>query len=280
MSLPTASAKLVVIGGGNMASAIIRGAINASVLTPSEIVVCEPDESKRRDFESLGARATASHEIALNSLAPDGQILLAVKPQMLAAAGEQMRGHLPKHQAGVVVITVLAGARTPKIRESLGNGVRMVRIMPNLAASIGRSATAICLGAGAQPGDDDFAAQLCTGIGQLVVRIDESLMDAFTAVAASGPAYVFYLAEAMMKAAVELGFDAAAADRAVRETIIGAAMLLAQSPDSPGALRAAVTSKGGTTEAASRVLDERGVMNAVVAALTAARDRGATLAAS
>ncbi len=279
--MPTAptpdSAKLVIIGGGNMARAIARGAIDARVVHASDVVVCEPDEAKRREFEKWGVRATASHTEALQSLGAEGQVLLAVKPQMLGMVAEQVRGHWPVRDAGVVVISVLAGAPTTKIREALGNGVRVVRAMPNLAASIRQSATALCVGAGASAGDEDFAAKLCTGIGQLVVRIDESLMDAFTAVAASGPAYVFYLAEAMMKAAVELGFDAGTADRVVRETIVGAAALMAESFEAPGALRAAVTSKGGTTEAAARVLDGRGVMEAIVAALTAARDRGAEL---
>jgi pyrroline-5-carboxylate reductase len=277
---PWDSAALVIIGGGNMARAIVRGAIDAHVILPSEVVVCEPDEAKRNEFEKWGVRTTRAHAEALGSLKRDGQVLLSVKPQMLGAVADQVRGHWPEREGGVIVISVLAGAPTSRIREALGNNVRVVRAMPNLAASIRQSATALCVGAGAGAGDEDFAAKLCTGIGQLVVRIDESLMDAFTAVAASGPAYVFYLAEAMMRAAVELGFDTGTADRVVRETIAGAAALMAEAFEPPGSLRAAVTSKGGTTEAAARVLDGRGVMEAIVAALTAARDRGAELSRS
>src|SRR5690606_13250813 len=154
----------------------------------------------------------------------------------------------------------------------------VVRAMPNLPARIRQGATAICLGDGAAPGDDDFALALFRGIGPLVLRIDESLMDAFTAVAGSGPAYLFYLAEAMTRAATELGFDAPAAREIVKATLAGSASLLAQSSESPADLRAAVTSKGGTTEAATTVLDNAGVMNAIVRAITAARDRGRELA--
>lgn len=287
MTTETNSARLVIVGGGNMASAIVRGALAAKVVTALEVVVCEPDEAKRRDFLALGVRATGSHGEALGALREDGQVLLAVKPQMLREVGEQMRVGLAGTGRGVIVISVLAGTPSERVRAALGDGARMptgemvgvrvVRAMPNLAASIGQSATALCVGAGASAGDDDFAARLCTGIGSLVVRIDESMMDAFTAVAGSGPAYVFYLAEAMMRAAVELGFDEGTADRVVRETVLGAATLLAESFESPSKLRAAVTSKGGTTEAATRVMDERGVMEAMIAALRAARDRGAEL---
>lgn len=107
----------------------------------------------------------------------------------------------------------------------------------------------------------------------MVVTIEESLMDAFTAVAGSGPAYVF-LAEAMIQASVRLGFDEPTARDIVRETIAGEGNLLAESAEAPEKLRAAVTSKGGTTEAACKKLDEAGVMPALVEAIRAARDRG------
>jgi pyrroline-5-carboxylate reductase len=109
------------------------------------------------------------------------------------------------------------------------------------------------------------------------VRIDEGLMDAFTALAGSGPAYVFYLAEAMAHAAEQLGFDREQALTIVRQTVCGAGELLNHAPESPRALRAAVTSKGGTTQAATTVLDESGVFDAVVRAVLAARHRGAEL---
>lgn len=271
-------ARLVIIGGGNMAGAMVRGAIGARVVEPGEVVVCEPDAGKRSEFERAGVRATGVHAEALAALRGDGQVMLAVKPQMLSAVVEQMRGAWPERE--VVVITVLAGTPTAKVRAALGGNVRVVRAMPNIAASVGRSATALCLGAGARAGDDAFAEQVFRGVGTLVVRIDEELMDAFTAVASSGLAYVFYLAEGMMRAAQDLGFDAATADRAVRETIAGAAAMMGSSGEAPAALRAAVTSKGGTTAAAVGVLDGRGVMEAIVAALTAARDRGRELSKS
>ena len=111
------------------------------------------------------------------------------------------------------------------------------------------------------------------------VEIEEDLMDAFTAVAGSGPAYLFYLAEGMMTAAESLGFTHEQASSIVRQTILGSANLLSQSPDAPSELRARVTSKNGTTYAATTTLDQRETMKAIVDALTAARDRGRELAA-
>ena len=152
--------------------------------------------------------------------------------------------------------------------------------MPNLPAQLGEGATAIALGAGAKPGDEKLAIELFGAVGPVVVEVAEDLIDAFTAVAGSGPAYVFYLAQAMTKAAVELGFTSSQADQIVRQTIIGSAAMLRTRSESPQDLRAAVTSKGGTTAAATAVLDEAQVIDTFVRALTAARDRGRELGKS
>lgn len=135
----------------------------------------------------------------------------------------------------------------------------------------------MALGEGVQDGDDALAVQLFEAIGR-VVRIDESLMDAFTAVAGSGPAYVFYLCEAMARAAEEIGFDRDTAEWLARWTVSGAGAVLDAADQPPETLRAAVTSKGGTTAAAMTVLDEAALMTVFVRAITAARDRGRELA--
>lgn len=273
---------LVFIGGGNMAQAILRGGAGSKVLDPARVAVAEPDPEKRRLLTPAPAAAVATASEALAWLrrverAPgEGQVLLAVKPQSLGVVAGEIGPLLGS--ARRVVISILAGTTSGLIREALGGSVAVVRAMPNLPAKIGRGTTAVALGAGAAAGDEEAAMRIFGGIGRVVVRIDESLMDAFTAVAGSGPAYVFYLAEAMMRAAVELGFEEETAGRIVRETVAGAAAMMAEAVEPPAALRAAVTSKGGTTEAAVRVLEEAGVMGAVVRAITAARDRGRELA--
>lgn len=203
-------------------------------------------------------------------------IVLAIKPQSLPEVAKEIRSYFDDRSR--VVVSVLAGTPGAKIRSLLGDGARVVRAMPNLPAAVKLGCTALCISAGAHAGDDEFAQELFRGVGPTVIRIQEDLMDAFTAVAGSGPAYVFHLAEAMTAAAVALGFDHAAADAMVRATIFGSGAMLRADPRSPEAMRLAVTSKGGTTAAATAVLEQKGVHAAMVAAITAARDRGRELA--
>lgn len=273
---------LAIIGGGTMGLAIVRGGLESRALGNSPFVVAEPDAQKR---DALGrfspGAAVATAREALDRLerferegGVPGQVLLAIKPQMLGTLGAEIGERAGER----VVITIMAGTPGAKVRSALGGACRVVRAMPNLPAQIGRGTTAVCLSTGAREGDDEFARALFAGLGRLVMTIDESMMDAFTAVAGSGPAYVFYLAEAIVRAAGELGFDERTAAAIVRETVAGAAAMLGESLEAPEQLRKAVTSKGGTTEAAIKVLEDSGVQGTIVRAVVAARDRGRTLA--
>lgn len=277
------AARFAVIGGGVMAGAIIRGCLRAGVATAGDWVVAEPDEGKRAAFDAIGVASVASSAALADWLGPQTQVILAVKPQYFEAVARESAGL----DWGRVVISILAGTPSARIRAALGGGpgplgqggARVLRAMPNTPARIGEGATGVALGAGAREGDETEALAIFRGIGPVVERIDEDLMDAFTAVAGSGPAYLFYLAEAMTRAAVELGFEAEMADRVVRQTLRGAGALLGSDTErSSSELRAAVTSKGGTTAAATAVLEAAGVMETLGRALTAARDRGRELA--
>jgi pyrroline-5-carboxylate reductase len=272
---------LLVIGGGNMGKAIIAGGRDAGVLAnPAFVAVAEPDEARRGHFESTGlaVRGSAADGIAwlrgVERRLGEGQIVLAVKPQVAVQVGLDIRSLLVEPR---VVISIMAGKSSEKVRLLLGDNARVVRAMPNLPASVGKGMTALCAGAGAQPGDEHFALRLFAAMGR-VERIDESLMDAFTALAGSGPAYLFYLAEAMTRAGVKMGFSPQIADTVARQTLLGASVLLSQAPEAPAVLRGAVTSRGGTTAAAIESLDSRGTMEALQNAILAARDRGTTLA--
>jgi pyrroline-5-carboxylate reductase len=151
--------------------------------------------------------------------------------------------------------------------------------MPSLPASVGQGCTAICHGPAISPHDAAYAERLFLSTGPVVVETPEPMMDAFTALAGSGPAYVFYLAEALTKAARQQGFEPEAAAAIVRQTIIGAARLLEERDQPPQALREAVTSKGGTTAAACAKLDELGVMDAFNRAIAAGTARARELGA-
>jgi pyrroline-5-carboxylate reductase len=270
--------RIAVIGGGNMGRAIVEGGIRAGVVDAGGWLVVEPEAAKRREFTALGVRTIPSAAELRSQLGPQSQVMLAVKPQML--------GDVARDAAGVdwnrVVISILAGVTSAKVRSALGSHAqaRVIRVMPNTPARIGMGTTGVAIGAGARAEDAALALALFRGVGPVVEVVDESLMDAFTAVAGSGPAYLFYVAEAMMKAAQELGFAPDVADRIVRQTLAGASALLAEDGAAPPAeLRAAVTSKGGTTAAATNSLDSSKVMEAFGKALRAARDRGRELGA-
>lgn len=274
-------APLAVIGGGTIAQSIVRAGLDAGVLDASAVVVADPEGPQRELFRAWGIRAVKDAGEAGAWLtqaempAGVGQVLLAVKPQSFAEVAAALRPVLGP--ARRVVLSVMAGVPTAAIRAALGDQTAVIRMMPNLPARIRKSTTAVALGEGTQEGDDRFATDLFSAIGR-TVPVAEPLMDAFTAVAGSGPAYLFYLAEAMTKAAVEIGFDRDTARWIVRWTLGGAAALLEGTDQPPETLRAAVTSKGGTTAAAVAVLDDAKVIEAFVRAIGAARDRGRELA--
>ncbi len=264
--------QLAVIGGGNMALAILLGAFEEEAIDPAGVVVAEPDEAKQAIFIDRGARCVRDASSLADEMVSDTQIMLAVKPQVFPAVASQL-GDVGDR----VVISIMAGVQSETIRTALGGAARVVRTMPNTPAQVGMGVTAITLGAGAREGDDALAQSILGAVGD-VVHIDENMLDAFTAVVGSGPAYVFALAEAMSTGARAVGIDAQLADRIVRGTIEGATSLLVDRGDqSPEALRLAVTSKGGTTAAAIGSMESEDFVGIVERAIIAARDRGAEL---
>lgn len=257
------------IGAGNMAEAIARGAIQRGVMPVTKIAAADPAMPRRAVFQQLGVMTSANPaDIATRCK----HLLLAVKPQALPNLAELLGSLDAGNQ---IVMSIMAGVSSAKIESHLGGTGRVVRIMPNTPLMVGRGMTAIALGDNARDGDDGLAMKLFGACGE-AIRVEEKLIDAVTAVSGSGPAYLFYLAEAMQTAAQELGLG----DHArllVNQTLLGSAELLTQSDDTPEELRRKVTSPGGTTEAAVNHLEQNAVKDTVVAALRAARDRGIEL---
>ncbi|MAY73479.1 MAG: pyrroline-5-carboxylate reductase [Phycisphaerae bacterium] len=264
---------LIVIGGGAMAQAIVFGAAERGILDLERCVVVDPSDDKRRLFpNAAGTADEAVNRIRAFETSQRAEILLAVKPQSLDAVAQAWSAHA----SGRVVISILAGTTVAKLSSAFPSATP-VRVMPNTPAKIGLGMSAI-----ARPDVPESAATARTIFGAIgdVIEIDEAIMDAFTALAGSGPAYVFYLAQAMATAGASLGLSPIDADRAARQTILGAASLLSAEPETTAEeLRARVTSKGGTTAAATCVLDDVGVLAIVQRAMTAARDRGRELGA-
>jgi pyrroline-5-carboxylate reductase len=174
------------------------------------------------------------------------------------------------------VISIMAGLSSGPIRAALGEGVRVIRVMPNTPSQINLGISAIAMGEGARPGDDDLARRLFEAVGS-VVTVREEQIYAVTAVSGGGPAYVCLLAEAMTQGAVELGIEPETARALAIHTIHGAGALMVRTGEDPATLREAVTSKGGTTFEALKVMYERELPRIIADGLAAARDRGIEL---
>lgn len=277
---------LLVIGGGAMAGAILSGAAGANLLD-GPCIVAEPDADKRTTITAMSPsiEAVATIAQALDALPyEDASVLLAVKPQMLDQVRTEIDAILGQDMLeGRCVISILAGVPIARLEEALR--ARVVRVMPNLPISVGLGATAMSAGPGATGEDLDRAHRLFAA-ASTVYDLPEAAIDAFTGAAGSGPAYAFLLAEAMAVGALEAGRDAGLNEEATRaivaQTLKGAAEMLARPCNGeladPAALRAAVTSKGGTTAAAIDVLESRGVPEAVREAVLAAAKRAGELA--
>jgi pyrroline-5-carboxylate reductase len=275
--MKTLEAPILALGGGNMAHAILAGALEADRLTSHRVGVIDPNESRRALFEHAFDSPSAGIHWLTGLQGSRPLILLAVKPQMLRDALQPLIESLQACDApACTFVSILAGTRVETIQSLVRSDDRVIRVMPNTPAQIGLGMTAIANDNNPEPQDLTNVRTLFGAVGE-VIEIPESLMDAFTAVAGSGPAYLFYLAEGMTRAAESIGFTPDQANTIVRQTLLGSSNLLTRSEDTPGELRAKVTSKNGTTYAATTTLDEHRVMDAIVAALTAARDRGVEL---
>lgn len=261
------------IGGGNMASAILRGLLRSGH-RPSALMVSEPDAERRRALGSLDPDLRVLDENA--GVANRAEVLvLAVKPQVLGPVARDLGQQLGSSRP--LVLSVAAGVPTGVITEWLGQGVSVVRAMPNQPALVGHGITAM-VAAGTLDEDHRRRAEyLMRSVGEAVWLDDERLMDAVTAVSGSGPAYFYLLMELMEQAALELGLPAELAARLVRHTAAGAGRAALESGRAPSELRASVTSPGGTTAAALAVLEDAGLPDTVRRALTAARDRSLEL---
>lgn len=269
MTANLTSATIAFIGGGNMASALIGGLIQSGH-APSAIHVIEPfaaQAEKLRQQFGVVVEAAASPALANATL-----VVWAVKPQLFKEAAQPCAAYVK----GALQLSVMAGIRNSAIAEATGS-THVVRTMPNTPALIGCGMSGLYASDAVTADERAGVEQLLAPTGELLWVEREEQLDAVTALSGSGPAYVFYFVEAMMRAGNELGLTADQARRLSVGTFAGAAALAAQSSEAPAVLRQNVTSKGGTTHAAITTLDERGVMDAFVQALHAAARRAKEL---
>ena len=264
--------QLAILGGGKIGEALLSGLLRGE-RTTADIVVSEKHADRAKYLAD-------TYGVAVHS-APDavklaGTLLLAVKPQDIDSLLSEIAPAVgPDH----LVVSVAAGITTKRIERALPDGVAVVRCMPNTPALVDQAMTAIAPGEHADDPHLQTAEDVLAAVGK-VVRVPESQLDAVTALSGSGPAYFFYLVEAMIDAGILLGLPRALAADLIVQTAIGSAVMLRDSGEHPVQLREAVTSPGGTTIAAIRELEIHGVRAALLAAIEAAAVRSRELGAA
>ncbi len=266
---PTSLLPIVFIGGGNMATALITG-LRKQGVSAASIHVVEPLETARQHLhDSLGVHAVATAD---HSLAGAQLVVWAIKPQLFKAVAEPLQALF----ASALHLSVAAGIRSDSLAQWLGSQ-RVVRAMPNTPALVGLGQTGLFARDAVTPLERQAVSALMQAVGESIWVDHETQLDAVTAVSGSGPAYVFYVIEAMVAAGVRMGLSPEQAHQLSVGTLVGASELARASSESPAVLRERVTSKGGTTHAAISRLQADGVAALIEQAMLAAAERAKTL---
>jgi pyrroline-5-carboxylate reductase len=254
--------KLVFVGAGSMAEAMISG-IGASGLLPREQIWATNKQDADR-LKILKQRYGITTTYNLGQLFENADaIVLAMKPKDAAIAINEIKHYLTN---GMLVISVLAGVAIEAIESAAEKSLAVARAMPNTSAAIGKSATALAVNSHVSEAQRILVQKLFNTIG-LTTIVEEYQLDAVTGLSGSGPAYIYYLVEAMEKSAAEIGLEKQTAKQLIIQTLLGAAEMLTQSDKEPSQLRFEVTSPGGTTEAGISVLERHGVQSAFVSCI-------------
>jgi pyrroline-5-carboxylate reductase len=261
----TSDGTLLIVGGGRLGEALLAGLLAAG-FPANELVVAEVSASRRQQLTAAHPGISIAEDVV-----PSMGAVLAVKPGDVPAAARAVA------EAGVRrVLSVAAGVRTATIEAAAGQALAVVRAMPNTPALIGAGAAAISPGSTADEEDMAWAEAILGAVG-VVVRVPEMALDAVTGLSGSGPAYLFLVAEAMVEAGVLAGLPRDIAEKLTFQTLLGSSRLLTDGGSTPAALRASVTSPGGTTAAGVRELERRGVRAAFLDAVAAAAERSREL---
>ncbi len=264
---------LALLGGGRMGEALVSGLLDAG-WEAEALIVAEIDPERRRQLEQRFPEVRIAPSPAWAAAEAD-VVVVAVKPGDVPDALEQC---LTTLKADALVLSIAAGVTLETLEAAVPDRP-VVRAMPNTAALVRKGAAAVAAGRLAHEAHLELAERVLGAVG-VVVRVPESLLDAVTGLSGSGPAYVFLVAEAMTEAGVLVGLPRDTAVTLVQQTLVGASTLLAEGHEGPEALRAAVTSPGGTTAAGLARLEARGVRAAFLEAIEAATHRSRELGGS
>ncbi|XJZ26136.1 pyrroline-5-carboxylate reductase [Bacillota bacterium Lsc_1132] len=260
--------KLVFVGAGSMAEALISGIIEKQLVDGKNIWVTNHQNEKKLALLKTQYGVNYTYELSALFDGADA-VILAMKPKDAAASVTKIKRYLTKD---MLIISVLAGVSIDTIDTLVDQQLAIARAMPNTSAAVAKSATAIAVNQRVTEQQSRIISELFATVG-MTAFVSEDELDAVTGLSGSGPAYIYYLVEAMENSAAEIGLERQIAKELIVQTLIGAAEMLKTSEKSPSQLRKEVTSPGGTTEAGIRILQENGVQEAFIACIKAAAAR-------
>lgn len=264
--------KIAIIGTGNMGDALVRGLIGSESSKPKNIICADVRENKLDDIKSkYKVRTTGSN---LKAVGEADIIIYAVKPQILATV---LIETAPKLDISKLVISIAAGVPLAAMETCVQKDLRLIRVMPNIAASVKEAASAIAAGDHATREDIDLAMEIFSSIGKCIFLKENYLMDAVTGLSGSGPAYIFLIVDALADAGVKMGLSRQDSLFLAAQTVLGAAKLLMETQEHPGQLKDRVTSPGGTAIAGLATLESGGLRTTLINAVEAATHRSKEL---
>ncbi len=259
------------LGAGKMATALARGFVNAEIVFPREIIASDPFDTARKTFAAeIGAKTSAANA---NVAKFANVLILATKPDQVPAALAEISGAFTKNH---LLISIAAGVTLAKLENALPAGARVIRVMPNTPALVGEGASAFALGKSATAADGELAKKLLSAVG-VAFQVKESLLDAVTGLSGSGPAYVYQFIEALSDGGVASGLPRDIATRLAAQTVLGAAKMVLETGQHPGALKDQVTSPGGTTIEGLHQLEKGKLRATVMSAVRAATEKSKKL---
>ena len=251
--------KIAFIGAGSMAEAIISGLVAKEVVDPGNISVINRSNEERLNYlkEEYGINPVRTPEELLKGA---HMAVLAVKPKDILSTMQTIKQSIEEN---TLFLSVVAGVDTESLEGIAGKPIAIIRAMPNTSAAVGKSATALAANAHTCDAQLQSAVSLFETIGSVTI-VEEEQLDAVTGLSGSGPAYIYYLVEALEKSAESIGLEPDAAKQLILQTLSGAAEMLQRSPKTPAVLRKEVTSPGGTTEAGLKALEAHHVQEAFI----------------
>jgi pyrroline-5-carboxylate reductase len=258
---------IVLIGGGNMGTALLKGILKAKLTTAQKITVVDVHAGRREELHRVYKVHTTMDPVGPVSKAK--VVILAVKPQTLVSVLDKIR---PAVKPDLLVISIAAGVESTFIRDRLGQKNPVIRVMPNIAATVDAAASALSGSAPVTEEHFKVAEAIFGAVGE-VVRVEEQHLDAVTGLSGSGPAYIYMVIEALCDGGVKMGLAREIAMKLATQTVLGAAKLVKETGQHPATLKDQVTTPGGTTISAIHELEERGLRAMLISAVVTATNR-------